>query len=423
MNRRLRLRWLLACLASLLALPACWIAVAECQHWLTHREIRQRQSSRTARIATLWRERPSLLGTATPGNAWDDYLPAIEMLEAIPGIREVWRRSGSWGDPVPAAPPWWHPDMEPEIQAAIARIKRGALRQSTLASPERTLGEGRERRGRLHLALLVLAADASTRRTQGDLVGATENLLGALQLALDGTSPPGYVGGSEETMLWHLDAITEELGKLIVDPRLDDRQLARISAALQVGDSQIAQVADEADAGVREFVDREYPAALARGIEMPWDAIARWMNGEADPRDGFPNDERAMAARVEILRNAGTWTAAELHQNLAGDKDVQSDPADWPRQRVPEGWEWTERLHRSAKAELRVYRALALNRLGVGPGNPAWPSDPCTMQPLRLEKTLEGAEVVTTSPQWCPQFYGDCITGPREYPLQVRTGK
>src|SRR5262245_50517843 len=91
--------------------------------WLGTRNLVELQKAAKARggeMNALDPARPVLWGQSTPGNAWDDYKPAIDALKALPGARHL--------GTVDATPEFTKAALAEHGDAIVGHLRRGASR-------------------------------------------------------------------------------------------------------------------------------------------------------------------------------------------------------------------------------------------------------------------------------------------------------
>ncbi len=383
-RKRSRLRGCLAVLGVLLAvllLAAAWAGCSTSQKWSA---FRKRHDERLARAKAAGGAREPLTGPALPGNAWDDYAPALARLKESRRPRGLATQALQKPDDAEknaAAREYLAESAEP-----LGAIRLGVKRGSSLFPMKWDLGMQAELPGLLALqeAASLLAYSARERAAKGDVDGALDDVSAAVQLGIDTVRAPTLISAMIGAALIKMGV--DEAVRLVARPDLKPEQAARLYRMMAAADAL-------------------YPgfhAVLETETAVAHQTLLRLEAG------GDPND----ASREQRDPALGRWSVwflvgqgAEAWNEFA-DAPLQGDKLAYPEaekfyqetvDRLVDTWNpivksalpglvSCDRSLRERRVHLRLVAAAALLRLGKGTADPEWPIDPFTLKPLLLQE-------------------------------------
>lgn len=355
------------------------------------KEFCEAQRVLSARLAAEPVNRVRVLDVSEEGDGWESYRAAAMRI----GIATHEERSdilGRW----PNRPNARRDDPDPAATArilekfarALGDVRSGTRRESK-AVPGRPAAFPNP--WTADFANNLLMASVRGREASGDPAGALDDLAAALQLELD------FAVGNRftEKLEWLLRLLARADLPVESLPRVEE-----IAARIEANEIPVVRSLEVNRARLARFVGEGSALNLPEGFVIA--NVETW-------RYGF-------SARLAICEADRLWEQTiRMAQGIERMGARQAEQLCWPLFHkyfanpvtrpgsLDSGWDpgRLEIASRTRRAQIRLVRAAAMTRRGLGPDSPGWPLDPWDFAPLRRRATAQ--EWVL----WCIGLNGD----------------
>jgi hypothetical protein len=378
---RRRWPWVLAVLGGTLAAAvtstvACVDRVASARF----AEFERRQAARIAAFEAETGGREPLLGPPRPGNAWDEYAPAVAAIKARP--EEERTAVAEFVDARPGTDPAKAYAAVEAAAGALDRLRDGARCGRARYSIDAKLGMSATLPSLVDLqrAGQLLAVSARRRREADDIDGAIDDHAALLQFGTDIGQVPSLICAMIAVAVLRLGQ--NEMKELVADPRLSAGALERLDRLLEAADRRLPEFATTLS-GEHLLMAQSLRAAAAAGghPDLPSLRLLAWRK-MFSARILVAESSDHYEAMIDAARQSETLEIGEANRMLQQvHLEILEAGNPLTRMLVP-GVGRLASSFREARARLRVLRAAVMTRRGQGPGSPGWPVDPFTMRPV-----------------------------------------
>ncbi len=379
-------------LATLGLLAAGLLAGLGWIHWSAARDwaaFRATHEARLAKLRAVTGERPPLLGDPTPGNAWEDYEPALASMRAsmdAAGIRYSWPGQVFVGR-ADAATTSKVRDFLPSVTPALDRIRTGARRNRAQFKADWERGAQMKFPPIMNAQVAgdLLLLSSRQRREAGDASGALDDLGTVVQLGVDVAAFPSLTclsmgGALLKAALSEIRANPGERARLGSFLAYAAERLPRTSDVMDAEGATLAQAFINEDGGISRSLGFNVEAdADAKPIPLWYLAMKRGFSVRRLFLDTL-DDQRRL---VDLVRRGESLDNPAAEQQFADEaRRWASDSGNALSKLLLAGLGASDAYRREVLARICLLQAGDLVREGRGPGDPSWPVDPFSLKPL-----------------------------------------